>query len=76
MHENVIILNLKDNCKALQAENKRLREALEDLRSEIDEDNCHDPETCSEVGYGSECLVCIIDEALKNEKATNSTTDD
>ncbi len=63
-------------CYQLElAENKRMKEALKDLRSEIDEDNCHDPETCGEVGHGSECLICIIDKALNNE-TNDSATDD
>ena len=61
MHENVIILNLKDNCKALQAENEKLREALE---------------AWIEANEGAPNKYQWAKEALKNEKATNFTTDD
>ena len=51
-----------EDYEKLQAENERLEGALQDLRSEIDEDNEHDAETCGDRG---DCLVCMINQALK-----------
>jgi hypothetical protein len=46
----------------LEARLKRYEEGLGDLRSEIDEDNIHEDD-CDE----QNCLVCMIDELLKEQ---------
>ena len=42
---------------------KKLVEALENLREELDEDHIHDREDCT-----GDCPICVIDEALESEK--------
>lgn len=46
--------------KYLLDENERLRGVLRDIRSYVDEDGIHEDD-CD----GRDCLVCMIDEALK-----------
>jgi hypothetical protein len=50
---------LKELKQAINS-HKKLVDALENLREELDEDHIHDREDCT-----GDCPICVIDDALK-----------